>query len=586
MDKSQCAAVFQRFDRSTLVIAPPGYGKTYVMAGRISHLLQRGYLRPPRRILGLTFTNAAAGEMTDRVRSRVIPRLLDSISIMTFHSLSYNVLRAYGNYMGVNRDYAVVGEVQRSGILFELFEGSGVKLDSNWPGSTQEVQAFENWLKERILRQCEDFCDPNFEELFEDIYKQYIERLGVDSLDFMHILLYARKLFLEYPQVLELYRAAFCYILVDEFQDTNPLQFQLLKLLAYGHPEREEKLSPRAVFILADPNQAIYEFQGATPANVEKAKDVFDCDTVFLEKNYRTDAESIVLLSRALREDGDFCPKNGQVEKAQLLISNNPEEEAIRIVEHIQEYEGPLHEICVAAQSSYRLYPTRDLLEQNKAGLPYVFVPDFRSKDVERNYAPIFDSLTKLASESSSRGRLVTQVRRMCSDFKEDWESDEVLKILVSLAGKYDYKFGSADLGEKAREFANDIMLDINWGDLLRRNVRDKIFLSTIHGVKGLQFEQMHVCGLVNFEHIHSDVCWPCKWGKNRRNFANELEEPFRTLYVAITRAQNQLFLYATRRSSRNRQRRPMCLLELLLPFVQVEGLRRNEDIQRLLCGS
>lgn len=586
MDESQRAAVFQPINRSTLVIAPPGYGKTYVMTRRISHLLQGGYLRPPNRILGLTFTNAAAGEMMDRVRSKVPPRLLDSVSIMTFHSLCYNVLRAYGNYVGVNRNYAVLGEVQRNRILFEQFENAGVRLDSNWPGNTKEVQAFEDWLKEKILRLHEDFRDPDFEDLFEELYQQYTEKLGANSLDFTHILLYARDLFLDCPQVLELYRATFSYILVDEFQDTNPLQFQLLKLLAHGHPECRKKLSPRFVFILADPNQAIYEFQGATPANVKIAREAFDCDVISLEKNYRTSSENIILLSRALRDDTMPDAASRRAEKIQLLILDTPDEEAARIVERIREYKGPRHEVCVVAQSSYRLYPIRDFLRRDDVDLPFVFVPDFRSKAVERNYAPVFDSLTELAAGSTSRGRLVTQVRRMCKDFKDDWEEDEVLGILVNLAGKYDYEFGSSGLGEKAREFANDIILDINWGDLLRRNVRDKMFLSTIHGVKGLQFEQMHICGLVNFEHIHRDICWPCSWGRNRGDFANELKEPFRTLYVAITRAQSQLFLYATRRSHRNKQRRPVCLLEPLLPFLQVEGLRENEDIGRMLCGS
>ena len=202
------------------------------------------------------------------------------------------------------------------------------------------------------------------------------------------------------------------------------------------------------------------------------------------------------------------------------------------------------------------------------------------------NLTPIFESLVELATESTARGRLVTRVRSMCKDFKDDWQDDDVPKILVNLAGKYDYKFGSSDLAEKAREFANDTMLDINWGDLLRRNVRDKIFLSTIHGVKGLQFEQMHICGLVNFEHIHNSICWPCKWGRNRNRFADELKEPFRTLYVAITRAQNQLFLYTTRKSHKDKQRRPICLLEPLLPFLQIEGLGVNEDMAKMLCGS
>ena len=585
MDRSQRAAIRQPVNLPTLVIAPPGYGKTYVMTARISYVLQRGYVRPPTRILGLTFTNAAAGEMMDRVRLQITPRLLDSISIMTFHSFCYKALRAYGNYVDVKRNYAVVGEVQRSRILLQLFEKAGVQLDENSPSNTAEMQAFENWLKERILRLKGAFLDSDFEELLEDVYEQYLAELGADSLDFMHILLYARRLFLEFPQVLELYRSAFWYILVDEFQDTNPLQFDLLRLLAHGHPEAERKLPARPVFILADPDQAIYEFQGATPVNVRDAEEAFHCDVIRLERNHRTKADSIISLSTALRSRSSPTIMEQQPQKVQLLVASNPTEEANKIVERIQGYEGPLHEVCVVAQSSYRLYPVRDVLSRDDVNLPFVFVPDFRSKDVERNYAPVFESLAELTGQSTGRGRLVTQVRRIFASLSSNWEDDEVLKILSNLAGQYDYKFGSLSLQDKAREFSNDIMLDINWGDLLRRNVRDKVFLSTIHGVKGLQFEQMHICGLVNYEHVHSSICYPCKWGANRDRYLDELEEPFRTLYVAVTRAQSQLYLYVSRRSANNRSRNPVCLLRPFLPGLQVEGLRQGEDVAKMLCG-
>jgi len=586
-DKSQRDAIFCPPDQSVLVAAPPGYGKTYVMTKRVSYLLQSGHVRPPNRILGLTFTNAAAGEMMDRVKNEVAHRLHDFVSIMTFHSFCYKVLRAYGNYLGIDREFQVLGSIQSSTLLRELFEEAGVEVDQNYPQNTEEIRDYENWLTEKILRLNTAFQDQQFERLFETIYTQYVQRLeDSTSLDFAHILLRGYELFLEHPQILELYRAAFSYILVDEFHDTNPLQFELLRLLAQGHPDTEDDRASKPVYILADQNQAIYEFQGARPKNVEIAKRTFSCAEMSLEQNHRTESESIVLLAKSFWDESITFPEGGGLERVRLSISDDPVEEAERIVERIQRYEGSLHEICVVAQSSYRLYPVRDALREDTTDLPFVFVPDFSSKSIETNYADVFEPISELAQVSVRRGRLVTHVHRICDEFREGWREDEVIKLLLTLAQQYDYKYRDLTLPERALEFSNDLMLDINWQDLLRRNVRDKIFLSTIHGVKGLQFEQVHVCGLSNFEHIHSTICYPCNWSINRTDFLEELEEPFRTLYVAVTRAQNELFLYAARQSHVGRQRAPICLLSPLLSFLRVEGMRETEEIVQVICGS
>lgn len=587
VDRSQRAAVFYPVDRSVLVVAPPGYGKTYVMTNRVSYLLQGGHVRPPARILGLTFTNAAAGEMLERVQQQVAHRQHDAVSIMTFHSFCYKALRAYGNYVGLDRDYDVIGSVQSEDILVALFTEAGVDVDQDWPQNTEEIRRYDQWQKERILGLNSDYQDPQFEELFESVYARYVQRLDADSsLDFTHILLRCHKLFMKFPQILELYRAAFSHLLVDEFHDTNPLQFKLLKLLALGHPEEEDKNPPRPVFVLADQHQAIYEFQGARPENVEIAEETFDCSRITLERNYRTDAENIVWLARGFWDDRSGAPAVELDDRIELLISDNPEQEAERIVGRIQGYEGPLHEVCVVAQSSYRLSSVRDLLSQADIDLPFVFVPDFRSKNIELNYAGVFEPLSGFAQSPIGRGRLAKKVREICAAFKDNWREDEVLNLLVDLATQYDYKVRDLSLSEKAQEFSNDLMLDINWGDLLRRNVRDKIFLSTIHGVKGLQFDQVHICGLSNFEHIHSSICFPCNWGRNRADYLGDLEEPFRTLYVAVTRARHELYLYTTKQDSDGKRRSPICLLDSLTPFLRVEGLRPEEGISELICGS
>lgn len=586
MDKSQRKAVFSPTDRSVLVIAPPGYGKTYTMTNRVSYLLQGGFVRSPSRILGLTFTNAAAREMLDRIRDQIGHQVDDIVSIITFHSFCYKTLRAYGNYLGINPDYSVIGNHQCEEILLSIFLKNGVKLNDDYPLSTEEVKQYNEWVNKRILHLSPDHQNREFNDLFDSIYNEYIQQLkSNNSLDFDHILLYCYELLVSFPEVLELYRATYSYILIDEFHDTNPLQFKILELLSVGHPEEKNKCSTRPLFILADKHQAIYEFQGAKPENIKIAKKTFDCIQMTLKNNHRTESENIAWLAEGFWNEAVSEAEIDTDERIELLVSANPQKEARKIFERIQEYKGPLHDVCVVSQASKRLSPIRELFDQVNNDIPYVFVPDFSSKNIEINYSDVFDSIRDITSNKRRQSRLSNIVKEICEEYREDWKKDDVLKLLINLAKQYDYRYGSLTLCEKAKEFSNDILLDINWGDMLRRNVRDKVFLSTIHGVKGLQFEQVHVCGLSNFEHIHSSICFPCDRGKNRGNYINALKEPYRTLYVAVTRAKRELFLYTSRKATNGRRRVPVCLLKQLIPFLRVEGLAPNEDIYSLLCG-
>ena len=103
LDNNQRKAVYLPYTESAIIEAPPGHGKTFVMARRIEFLLQSGYIKPPKKILGLTFTNAAAGEMLDDIKLRINGKHLDLIKVMTFHSFCYKILRAYGNLLGYDR---------------------------------------------------------------------------------------------------------------------------------------------------------------------------------------------------------------------------------------------------------------------------------------------------------------------------------------------------------------------------------------------------------------------------------------------------------------------------------------------------
>jgi superfamily I DNA/RNA helicase len=146
------------------------------------------------------------------------------------------------------------------------------------------------------------------------------------------------------------------------------------------------------------------------------------------------------------------------------------------------------------------------------------------------------------------------------------------LKALLILASNFDAQARSLPFSEKALQFYNDIFVQLNWGNLLRKTVKNKIFLSTIHGVKGLQFAHVHILGLSCFEQIYSQVCMACNWGRNIRNILTPLDDAHKTLYVGSTRPQEKLYLYSTQKTNQGKMRKVVCLLTPYKDYLEIQG--------------
>lgn len=557
LDDNQRKAIYLPFNESVIVEAPPGHGKTFVMARRIEFLIEAGFIKPPKKILGLTFTNAAAGEMLDDIKARVDEKHLDLIRVMTFHSLCYKILRAYGNLLGFNRNFKILSEVEQEKTL----QGASKTLSLPYDESQ-----FSYWHKERHLKNNPGYTS-QYSNIASRIYEEYVRELGSDKVDYDNLLLRTIALFETYPAVLDTYRSLFKYILVDEFQDTNPLQFKLLKLLVQGSDVgKTEGLSATPVFILADEAQAIYKFQAATPENIGLAKATFNCSEIELNVNHRINSESILSFTGALRGKNN----KPSLSKVSVSICANPVDEANLVLDRIVSFKGDLHDVGVIAQTQYLLLAFRTLLDERK--IPYVFVPDFSAKAIEKRHENIFEKISLLYQEKNFTGTLSTRIRQIYAENLNGETEDDVLKALLSLASSFDARNRQLPFAEKALQFYNDIFVQLNWGNLLRKRVRNKIFLSTIHGVKGLQFSQVHILRLVCFEHIHRNVCWPCGWGKNIKTISSQLDDAHKTLYVGATRAQDILYLYSVQKSNEDKIRKIVCLLSPYKEFLDIQG--------------
>ncbi len=291
-----------------LVLAGAGSGKTRVIVHRIAHLI-RNLGVPPWQILAVTFTNKAAGEMRERVE-----RLVGSGEaplIATFHSTCARFLRRDIHHLGYDAAFAIYDDKDAEKLLKEVIAGLG--LDEKRFPARSFAAAIDD-CKNRGILPGEIPTGDYTGEMLARVYGAYQERLKkCNALDFGDLLMLTVRLFEEHPEVLARYRDKFRWILVDEYQDTNPIQYRLVRLLA---GER------RNLCVVGDDDQSIYRWRGADIRNIlDFEKDFPGVTTVKLEQNYRS-------TRNILAAAGAVVAKN-RGRKAKTLWSENPAGDAI-----------------------------------------------------------------------------------------------------------------------------------------------------------------------------------------------------------------------------------------------------------------
>ena len=273
LDEIQRKLVYHPLNHSFLIISPPGFGKTTIMAKRIQYLIENKKINPPYKILGLTFSNAAANEMIKKIKEE-IGNIRKKVDIFNFHAFGYKLLKQYGNMIGLNSKFDIMSEDDDR---HELTSFLREKLIN--PKDLNQIydKRYNDWKRENILKLETNIHDLMYDDIFRE-YQNYLENFQKKNkcITFDYILKMTIQIFEKYPQVLEHYRSKYKYILVDEFQDTNNLQYKILKLLANGLDSTQPRLKKIDIFILIDPFQAIYLFQGADPKGFNKLIEDFN----------------------------------------------------------------------------------------------------------------------------------------------------------------------------------------------------------------------------------------------------------------------------------------------------------------------
>jgi DNA helicase-2/ATP-dependent DNA helicase PcrA len=293
-------------DGPLLVIAGAGSGKTRVLTCRVAHLIHE-HRANPFNIIAITFTNKAANEMKERIH-RLVGVPSRDMMVGTFHSACARILRQEGTPLGYSSSFSIFDEMDSVRLIKQSLEDLGLDRRMYHPRALKAVisMAKNEMVDEESFHQG---VDSLFEEVAAQVYRRYQEKLREnDAMDFDDLLLVAVNLFELYPGVLEKCRERYRHVLVDEYQDTNIVQYKLVRLLAEEH---------RNLCVVGDDDQGIYSWRGADIRNIlEFEKDYPDARVVKLEQNYRS-TENILSAAGAV-------VKNNRGRKEKTLWTQNP----------------------------------------------------------------------------------------------------------------------------------------------------------------------------------------------------------------------------------------------------------------------
>lgn len=628
LNEQQKAAVIA-VNGPVMVFAGAGSGKTRTLTYRVAYMIAHEKIKP-YNILAITFTNKATNEMKNRLLNLVGPISYD-VTISTFHSLCARILRREITHLGYDKSFTILDEEEQLKIVNEVLKENNIDR-KKYSGKSMQKQI--NYVK------C--FNSKPSNPIEQRIFSLYEEKMkSLNLLDFEDLLLKVNELFYNFPEVLERYCKKFQYVLVDEFQDTNLIQYEIVKLLT---------INSRNLFVVGDDDQSIYSFRGTNYENMQLFKHDFpEFQIFYLTQNYRStqhilDGCNLLIAHNQNREDKKlFSCDLGDSSDVQIYQAYNEKEEVDYILDRIFSIK-----IRGSEYSSIAVLYRNSSLMRNmelgliQMGLPYqvfggisylrrrevkdiiayfklivnpndvysfqriVNVPSRSLGDatvnkvleIKKKYRlTLFDAVDACKTLlSEKRYQALNEFKEMILSMSALLEAANLVMVFDFLIEKikyYDY-LKSEDDGEERIENVEEfksILVQIEEGDpsLTRkerleaafdeailsddklqnqRQNREGITLSTIHSVKGLEFEYVFVIGLE--ENVFPNTF--------RFSSEDELEEERRIAYVAFTRAKKRLYLISAKNRLLYGERFNNKTSRFILEFTGAN--RQNNDIE------
>lgn len=350
-----------------LVLAGAGSGKTRVIINKIAHLIsQCGYL--PKQIAAVTFTNKAAREMRERVAHSIGKEQSKGLTISTFHTLGFEILKREHKLLGFKSGMTLFDEHDQVALLKHLLP-ENVAEDKDLLKAL--VSTISNWKNdllspEMVINRCKSERDrvfSNFYQLYQNQLKAY------NALDFDDLIMLPVLLFRQFPEALARWQQKIRYLLVDEYQDTNTSQYELIKLLVASH---------KNFTVVGDDDQSIYSWRGAKPENMQRLREDFDLKVIKLEQNYRS-SQRILHCANILIDNNEHIfdkrifSELGEGEKLNVIEAKNEEHEAERIVGEIIAHrfskKTKYKDYAILYRSNHQSRLLEKLLMQNR--IPY-----------------------------------------------------------------------------------------------------------------------------------------------------------------------------------------------------------------------
>lgn len=590
LNKEQIEAV-KTIDGPVLVMAGAGSGKTKVLTTRIAYLIEEGI--PSYNILAITFTNKAAAEMRDRVSN-----LIGDVSsfIGTFHSLGVRIIRENHDVLGLPNNFTIIDSDDTNTIIKKLLKE--MNLDSK-QYSPSYVRNRISFIKNQMLTdgELDRLFNTPMDKVVVEVYHRYNNKLKTSaSVDFDDLLLLPVNLFKERKDILEYYQDKYRYILIDEYQDTNPVQYKLSVMLSSKY---------KNIFVVGDMNQSIYAFRQADFRNISNfEKDFKGAKVIKLEHNYRStnnilSAANEVIKHNTERKDLKLFSDNGDgvkikymraydekheialvIDEIKHLLSEGYKNEDIAILYRTNAQSRAIEDVFLAKGIPYKVFGSyyfynrkeikdlisylrliynphdeislRRVINTPKRGIGESTIAAIEERAKQQNismfdaletrkeleFKEIIEDLIK-RSESLSLTELIDEVLER-SGMKKELESSKALEDEIRLENLMEVKSITASFEERTGsanlgDFLEEVSLIADISNHTEDG--DVVTLMTLHSAKGLEFPVVFLVGMEEGLFPH-----------NMSLMENNLEEERRLCYVGITRAKERLYLTNAKR--------------------------------------
>ncbi len=585
LNESQLSAVVTK-EGPVLVIAGAGSGKTKTLTYRAARLIEDGV--NPNSILLLTFTRKAANEMLRRA-SNILDERCENIEGGTFHSFANKILRKYSALLGLKNNFTIMDNSDSADIIKHLTDNLYPKKEKRFPKKNTIFEIYSKSVnKETPMHNIIEKEYPNFldvEDKIIEINKAYVNYKRQNSLlDYDDLLLYLKFLLNDHENILNKLSNQYKYIMVDEYQDTNTLQADIVKLLAKNHNN---------IMVVGDDSQSIYSFRGANYNNILDFPKIYENTKVIkLEQNYRSNQNILKLTNTVISKAKTGYKKElfseiESIKKPILIRAINSQMEAEFVCQKILELldeDINLNDICVLIRNASMSFNLEIML--GKYNIPFQkfggpkfmetahikdiiaflrvilnpddtislnrillllkgigssgankIIPAFQKKDfnvLPVKYANTVNPLVELFDKTKDmdlQAMADSIITFYTPIFKEKYDDytkrQKDLEHFSYLTGQY----------KKLDTFLSDLALeppDNSMEGIYKNNIKDEaLTISTIHSAKGLEWNSVFIIGAI-------DGRFPSTYSFN---YEDELEEELRLMYVALTRAKEDLFI-------------------------------------------